>query len=395
MRLLSVITSLNPAHGGPVECALQLQRNLTNLGHEFDIVTLDRPDAVWNRNLAFKPICLGKHDDRRIEPALIKFLKIGQREYDGSVFHGIWTFPNVALRACWDRQHRYVVFPHGMLDPYFIKNFPFKHIKKASYYRLIAAPVLKRAHAVLFTCEEERRLAKTGYRPVVGRRLVVRYGIDRPSVDSSLYQGRLLVLKEQLADKDVVLFLGRIHPKKGCDLLIRAMSSMASKYPDLHLVMAGPDEVGLIEKLKDQARQGGVADRISWAGPVYGEEKWFLYHLANAFILPSHMENFGMTVAEALSQGVPVLLSNKVNIFSSIVQQEAGLSAPDTLAGTTSLFERWVKTSREMRLSMSANSRRLFENEFQAVYTATDVISVFSDKSSNRVDAFAPALAEE
>jgi glycosyltransferase involved in cell wall biosynthesis len=268
-----------------------------------------------------------------------------------------------------------------MLDPYFIKNFPFKHIKKASYYRLIAAPVLKQAHAVLFTCEEERCLANTSYRPVVGRRLVVRYGIDRPSVDVTRYQGRLLSLKQQLAGKDVVLYLGRIHPKKGCDLLIRAMASLAAKHPDLHLVMAGPDETGMVSKLKDQARNGGVQDRITWVGPTYDEGKWFLYHLANAFILPSHMENFGMTVAEALSQGVPVLLSDKVNIFSTVVHHEAGFCASDTVQGTVSLIERWRASPQSARERMANNARQLFDSEFQAAHTAEDVANVFQSES--------------
>jgi glycosyltransferase involved in cell wall biosynthesis len=350
--------------------------------HTFDIATLDSPSCPWIKRLPFAPVCLGKpdRDTTILQPALVNFLKREQPRYDGIILHGIWTFPNVAMRLAWDRRIRYAVFSHGMLDPYFIRNFPLKHIKKSLYYRLIAAPVLKNAHAVLFTCDEERRLANTGYRPVVGRRLVVRYGIDRPLVDSSRYQGRLLPLKQQLAGKDILLFLGRIHPKKGCDLLIRAMSSLASKYPDLHLVIAGPDETGLVSKFKEQAQQGGVSGRISWVGPTYGEEKWFLYHLARAFILPSHMENFGMTVAEALSQGVPALLSDKVNIFSSIVQREAGFCAPDTVQGTESLIERWCAFSQPERDRMAENSRRLFDSEFQAIHTTEDVISVFESE---------------
>jgi glycosyltransferase involved in cell wall biosynthesis len=379
MRLLSVITSLNPAHGGPVACAVQLQRNSTKLGHTFDIATLDNPNCPWINKLPFTPACLGKpgRDTTILQPALINFLKREQPKYDGIILHGIWTFPNVAMRLAWDKRLPYAVFSHGMLDPYFIKNFPLKHIKKSLYYRLIAAPVLKNAHAVFFTCDEERRLASTGYHPVVGRRLVVRYGIDRPSVDLSHYQGRLAPLKQQLAGKDVVLFLGRVHPKKGCDLLIRGVSSLASKYPDLHLVLAGPGGTGLVSKLKEQAQRGGVSDRISWVGPAYREEKWFLYNLANAFILPSHMENFGMAVAEALSQGVPVLISNKVNIFDAILRADAGFVAPDTADGAASLLERWLTCSTPRRNELRINARQLFYDQFEAIHTSEDVIRVF------------------
>ena len=252
MKLMSIITTLNPAYGGPAECAIQLHKNVVSRGHSYDVVTLDSPDAEWNKRLPFNPIGLGKNgrQNRVFEPELVKFLKQSQSQYDGSILHGIWTTSNVAMRIVWDSRHKYVVFPHGMLDPYFINNFPVKHVKKSLYYRLIAAPLLSNALATLFTCEEERRLANTSYRPVIGRREVVRYGINPPPLDQNTYQGRLLALKDTLAGKDVFLYLGRIHPKKGCDLLIEALSTLAERHPRAHLIMAGPDQTGLGAKLQ-------------------------------------------------------------------------------------------------------------------------------------------------
>jgi glycosyltransferase involved in cell wall biosynthesis len=391
MKLISVITSLDPAGGGPVECALQLHKNLAQLGHSLDIATMDRAAAPWNKKLTFEPICLGNpsRDTTRIQPALINFLRQQQHKYDGSVFHGIWGFAHTALRLAWNGTHPYAVFCHGMLDPYFIKYFPLKHIKKSLYYRLITAPVLKNAHAVLFTCEEERRLASTSYRPVVGNRVVVRYGINPPSTTVHQYRGRLTALKNQFSGKQVVLFIGRIHPKKGCDLLIEALSRLAEKAPSLHLVMAGPDETGWSASLKKLAQDRGIADRITWLGPVYGDEKWYLYNLADVSILPSHMENFGMTVAESLSQGLPVLVSDKVNIFSSIVRAEAGYAALDTIEGTISLLDDWLNTPQAKRLEMRADCRRLFENEFQAMHTAEDLVRVF--ESTSRPNGWRPS----
>src|SRR5690348_903826 len=189
LKLMSIITTLNPAYGDPAECAIQLHKNVTAMGHSYDIATLDNPDAAWISRLPFKPICLGRPglQNRALQPELIRFLKHHQSDYDGSILHGIWTMPNVAMRLAWNGRHRYVIFPHGMLDPYFIDNFPIKHIKKSLYYRLIAAPVLSNALATLFTCEEERRLANTSYRPIVGQRHVVRYGINPPLVDPNTY----------------------------------------------------------------------------------------------------------------------------------------------------------------------------------------------------------------
>jgi glycosyltransferase involved in cell wall biosynthesis len=266
-----------------------------------------------------------------------------------------------------------------MLDPYFIDNFPLKHLKKSLFYRLIAAPVLSNALATLFTCEEERRLANTSYKPVVGTRRVVRYGINPPSLDLNTYDGRLTELKEKLAGKDIILYLGRIHPKKGCDLAVDAMSAVANRHPNVHLIMAGPDQTGLGARLQKASAQKGLAERISWVGPVYGDERWYLYNIADAFILPSHMENFGMTVAESLSQSCPVLISDKVNIYDSIVQNNAGFVAPDTLDGTIDLLDRWCSVDRSQRSAMRENAYQLFDLQFRASYTADDVAAVFQE----------------
>jgi glycosyltransferase involved in cell wall biosynthesis len=383
MRLLSVITSLNPAHGGPVECVLQLQRNFTKLGHSLDIATMDNSAAPWNRTLPFEPICLGNpgRDTTSIQPTFINFLRQYQAKYDGSIFHGIWGFQCVALRLAWNGSHPYAVFCHGTLDPYFIRHFPFKHIKKSLFYRLIAAPVLGRAHAVLFTCEEERRLANTSYRPVVGKRVVVRYGIDAPQFDINSYHGPLQQLAVKLKGKDALLYLGRIHPKKGCDLLLHALSRVASTAPRIHLLMAGPDAISWTPALKKLANKLRIADRVHWIGPAYGDEKWYLYRRADAFILPSHMENFGMSVAEALSQRVPVLISNKVNIFDSVMRSSSGFVEPDTIDGTASLLQRWANCSPEQRNRMRENAYNLFHQQFEAIGTAEDVARVFQSGS--------------
>jgi glycosyltransferase involved in cell wall biosynthesis len=264
-----------------------------------------------------------------------------------------------------------------MLDPYFIHNFPIKHIKKSLFYRTIAAPVLSRAIATLFTCEEEMRLANTSYKPTVGNRIVVRYGINAPATDPQQYSGRLLELKDRMAGKDVVLFLGRIHPKKGCDMLVEAMAKLAKRFPRAHAVIAGPDQTGSQEKLQKLAVSRGIEGNITWVGPVYGDEKWFLYNLADAFILPSHMENFGLTVAEALSQSRPVLISDKVNIYHSIMKASAGFVAPDSVAGTVRVLERWFETPRQERELLNSRARELFEREFQAKHTAEDVLRAF------------------
>jgi glycosyltransferase involved in cell wall biosynthesis len=241
----------------------------------------------------------------------------------------------------------------------------------------VAAPVLASAEAVLFTCEEERRLASISYRPVVGNRVVIRYGTSEPDFNPADYQGPLRSILEGLHDKQKVLFLGRIHPKKGCDLLIETAKRLVSRHPSLHFVMAGPDETHWAGELKQLARQNQVENHFSWLGPVYGHGKWYLYSATDAMILPSHMENFGMTVGEALAVGQPVLLSNKVNIFPSIVRANAGFVDADTVDGTVNIVKQWLETPDAQRSVMKQSARTLYENEFRSIHAAEDLLKVF------------------
>lgn len=163
-----------------------------------------------------------------------------------------------------------------------------------------------------------------------------------------------------------MLFLGRIHEVKGCDLLIEAFARVAGRERGLHLVMAGPDQNGLRRRLQAQARSRGLTDRITWTGMLSGEQKWGAYRTADVFILPSHSENFGRAIVEALSCGVPVLTTDKVNIWADIVQAGAGMVDCDTASGTVALLHRWLNLSRDEADCMRSRARALFERDYEA-----------------------------
>lgn len=128
------------------------------------------------------------------------------------------------------------------------------------------------------------------------------------------------------------MYLSRIHQKKGCDLLLEAFAKVASTDPDLHPVMAGPDQTGWVLKLKAHAARLGIADRVAWLGMLQGDDKWGAFYSAEAFCLPLHQEYFGVVVAEAMVCGKPVLISNKVNIWREIEVDGADIVQSD-LAG--------------------------------------------------------------
>lgn len=146
----------------------------------------------------------------------------------------------------------------------------------------------------------------------------------------------------------------------------------------MQLAIAGPDQVGLKAKLQALAESHGIAHRIYWLGMLSGDLKWGAFHASEAFILPSHQENFGIVVAEALGCGKPVLMSNKVNIWREIEADKAGIVANDDLAGTESLLTKWIAMSDEERRAMSENAVNCFTSRFTVDAMASSLAKIIS-----------------
>lgn len=225
-----------------------------------------------------------------------------------------------------------------MLDPWFGKRYPLKHLKKWLYWPWGEYRVLKGARFVLFTTSEELRPARKSFWLYKVRERLVGYGIGRRDTPAAEARETFLTAFAHLRDTRNLLFLSRLHPKKGCDMPIDAFGRVAQADPRLHLVLAGPDGVGWQARLARQAQQLGIADRVTFTGMLKDSMKWGAYDVAEAFVLPSHQENFGIVVAEALASGVPVLTTDKVNIWREIAEAQAGIVHDDTQGGTDRLL---------------------------------------------------------
>ena len=266
----------------------------------------------------------------------------------------------------------YAVFTHGALDVFFKKRYPLKHLKKLLYWP-IQYRILSRASAVLFTSELERELALASFKPNRWTSVVVPYGTNRPEGDPGEQREEFYRAVPELRGRRFLLFLSRIHEKKGCDLLIDAFAEVASEHPDVDLVIAGPDQVGLQSKLEAQATRRGIARRVFWPGMLRGGAKYGAFRAAEAFVLPSHQENFGIVVAEALACGTPVLISDQVNIWHEIQESAVGLVEPDTAEGTLRLLRRWLEMPTEGRAAMAAEAERVFQQRFSLRRSAESI----------------------
>jgi glycosyltransferase involved in cell wall biosynthesis len=386
MRSLHIITSVNPAHGGPIEGLTQLERVLKAQGHVTEIASLDDPASPWVAQCPMPIHALGPgKSSYGYSNQLVPWLRAHHRDYDMVCVRGIWQFGSLAAwRALRNTSTPYFVFPHGMLDPWFKEAYPLKHLKKTAYWIGGEYRVLRDARGVCFTCEEERVLARQSFRPYRAREIVVNYGTAKPQGDPEKQRQTFLAQFPELKDKRVLLFLSRIHHKKGCDLLIEAFAKIASQDDSLHLVIAGPDQVDWKAELERQAEELGVANRITWPGMLRDDMKWGAFHLSEVFVLPSHQENFGIVVAEALACGLPVLISNKVNIWREIEKANAGLVQPDTLEGTLNLLQDWLGATAEKRREMSHNALQCFEQNFEIHRAAESLLGLVAGSEKGK-----------
>jgi glycosyltransferase involved in cell wall biosynthesis len=382
MQILYVIDSFSPATGGPPEAVRQLIKATRATGTQVEVVCLDHPEAEFLQDLgcpvhALDQSFLGRY---AFSPRLWRWLRANAGRFDGMIMNGVWTFPGFALRSAARRAHRpYGIFVHGALDPWFNRRYPLKRLKKSLYWRLQYA-VLRDAAAVFFTTKTERDLAATSFRPNHWKSVVAPLGIvedehavQDPDREIEAFYGAL----PELRGRRFLLFLARIHEKKGCDLLIEAFARVAARAPEVHLVMAGPDQVGMQAKLQSRAEQLGIASRVHWPGMIGGEIKWGALRACDALVLPSHQENFGVSVAEALLAGRPVLLSYPVNIWPEIENDGVGLADDDTLEGTVRLLQRWFGLSAAEQAAMAARAQPCFAARFSLERTAATINEVF------------------
>ncbi len=366
VKWLHVLPTVDPRSGGPIEGVRNLGRHLTGIGHRVEIVSLDAPSEPFIKDFPFPVHALGPSIGRyRYCRRLVPWLRQHGREFDIVIVNGIWQYSSFgAARALRGSDTPYFVFTHGMLDPWFKQTYPLKHLKKWLYWPWGDYRVLRDAKAVLFTCEEERRLARKSFWLYRAREKVVGYGIGLPPQAKESLRERFLTQFAELRGRRILLFLSRIHPKKGCDILIRAFARIAAGQPEVSLVMAGPDSKQWMPELKRLASELGVADRIFWPGMLQGELKWGAFYASEAFILPSHQENFGIAVAEALGCGLPVLISDKVNIWREIRDDRAGLVDTDDDDGTYRNMNSWFEMPASERSAMGARASETYRRRF-------------------------------
>ena len=392
MKILSIITKVNPRYGGPIQGIINYHAELLNSCCEREIVTFENPQDVIKFNFPERLIIhtLGKsYTPLAYNKRLFSFLVKNAINYDVLIIHGIWQYHSICtIKAIeWLKINRLekklpkvYCMPHGMLDPWFQKENTrkLKAIRNNIYWYLFEKNVINEVDGILFTCEEELLLAKTtfiGYNPK--REINVGYGIEAPPENNLNFSQAFTQSFPTLKGMPFLLFLSRIDYKKGVDLLIESYNLLSKENPNLpHLVIAGPTDTLFAKKMILLASEN---PKIHFTGMLKGPEKWGALYGCKAFILPSHQENFGIAVAEALACGKPVLISNKVNIYRDIVHGGAGIINEDNLDGTVSNLKEWFNLSLIEQQQMGHAAYLVYKKHFSVENSAKKLLNILNE----------------
>jgi glycosyltransferase involved in cell wall biosynthesis len=287
---------------------------------------------------------------------LFRWLAEHIADYNLVHIHALFSFPSTAA-AFWAKRHGvpYIVRPLGVLNSWGIQNRR-RFLKRLSL-PIIEGRILANAAVVHLTSEQERSEADAF---LYGARSVVIPNPVTNRVEVNHKFGRTLRSKyAELGEKQIILFLSRLDPIKGIDLLLSAFAKTRSVYPNVALVVAGTGDNQFLSRLHEQSRLLGIKNDVIWTGFLEGEEKQAAFDCANAFVLPSYSESFGVAVVEAMARGLPVIVSDRVAIHCEIRAAHAGLVVPcdsDSLA--------------QAMLTMLADGKRRSEMARNAVFLA-------------------------
>lgn len=337
LKVASVIPSLSTRCGGPIINLVDSVPHLRSAGVDLTIFTTDMgaPATARARRATSADFPSGTAEcDVRVfrtesprrfaySPGLKKALRSELQGFDLLRIHGLYLHTQYAASAEAQRASiPYVVTPHGALDPWVRRR---GRLRKAVTRLAWQERMLREAAAIHATTRAELDLFADAIPPGPAPR-VVGNGVATNRFDNLPARGALRAKLGIGADTPMILFLGRLSRKKGIDILIRAVAKMSRR--DLALVIVGPDDEGLTPQLSRLAGELQIAEITYFAGPRYGDERLVALADADLWTLPSHTENFGNAVIEAMAAGVPTLISTEVNLAPEVLAAGAGCVAP-------------------------------------------------------------------
>jgi len=337
MRILQVIPYFAPKWGGDVNVCYSLSKELNKRGHDVTIITTDFGySADYARSLEnvevvpFRRVAnLGRF---LYSPDMKAWLKSNVSDYDIVHLHSFRSYQNnLASKYATEFNIPYVVQPHGSL-PRIVQKKGLKRLYDIAW----GNKILQNAEGIIaLTSMEAEQAIMMGVKE--SKIHIVANGIDLLQFEDIPPQGKFRALYNIPSNRHVILYLGRLHPIKGVDLLIRAFAIVSKKRDDCILVVVGPDD-GSLSELKALAEELQLCNKVLFTGPLYDEDKAAVYRDSDIYVLPSHYEAFPMTVLEAWAFKKPVIVTENCGI-KDLVQGSGLVVYPDPYDLATALQE--------------------------------------------------------
>ncbi|BAZ52509.1 group 1 glycosyl transferase [Nostoc sp. NIES-4103] len=355
MKILQIVPSISLIYGGPSQMVLGLAPALAKEGVKVTILTTDsngdngqQPlDVPLNSPIqqdGYEIIYFRCAPFRRYKFSLdlLKWLKLHACEFDLAHIHALFSpISSAAAIVCRQQKLPYILRPLGTLDPADLQK---KKQLKQLYVEIIERRNLAGAAAIHFTSEQEAKISERF--GVITQDLVIPLGVIPPRRnDGSLVRGQLGIPQ----DVPLVLFMSRIDPKKGLNLLIPALEKLLYEGHNFHFVLAGtnPQDPDYEQKIKSQIENSPLRSHTTITGFVSGELKASLLQAANLFVLPSYYENFGIAVAEAMVAGIPVIISDQVHIWQQVRDSQSGWVATTDVQALFELLQQALQNPQE------------------------------------------------
>lgn len=382
MKILIVIASVGDIYGGPSKCVVELAQALGSFGIEVDIVNtnangstdLEVPLHTWiaKKYYRIQYFSYSRLLDYKISLSLTSWLFQHVCEYDLVHTNGIFSYPVLsAYRACQQHQVPYVVTPHGMLEPWALS---YKAWKKRLYYTLLEKPALHRASAMQMLASTEAKAVKplNLKTPLI----VVPNGINPQDFenlpDPELFYNNF----PDTRNKKLIIFLGRIDPKKGLDLLAVAFGKIYTQLPQTHLIVAGPDNIGFLPTVQSYFNQAGCLDAVTFTGMLTGDTKYAALAAANIYVAPSYSEGFSVSVLEGMVSGLPCVITTACNFPEAATAKAAHIVDIDA----NSIFEALIECLKAPQESqaMGDRARQFILENYTWDTIATKMIDVYT-----------------
>ena len=387
MRVLQILPYYQPAHqyGGPVRSVHGLNKALVQTGLDVTVFTtningvqdlavpLGKEVLIDGVKVYYYPV--QKPRSYIYSPQLKQALQACLPTFDLVHIHGLYVYPTItAARQCQHHNISYLISPRGMLDQYAMQTGSmFKRSRKKVYIRLIEQTTLDRAAAIHFTAEEERH--QSLYACSAERAVMVPNALDLAEFP----------LKDRWDDggkTDTVLFLSRIHPHKGLDVLIPAFAQVVKQHPRARLRLVGPDTTNYLVQVKALIAQHQLEEYVQCDDMLLGSEKAKAMHGAFLFVLPSYSESFGMSIIEALACGTPVVISDRVNICREIEAARCGVVTSREVTAVANAILSLLQNPTKAK-QMGLRGRALVEEKFTWTAVANSMKTVYQSILKN------------